>query len=339
MNDSTEMPPPARMMQMITGYWVSQAVGTAARLGLSDELASGPKTSAEIAAAVGASEPHLFRLMRMLASLGVYAMDEHGRFALTALGETLRSGAAGSIKDFAVAETMPGHWLPWGRMFDSVRAGSPMCGTALGMDLWDWYAKHPDEGTFFNGAMGDLSAAVASEVTRVYDFSPFATVVDVGGAHGILLSAILKANPRLRGILFDLPHVTATVRESLEQRGIATRCDVVTGSFFHSIPPGGDVHVLKQVLHDWSDEECTLLLRNCHRALAPGGKLLVVEMVIPPDNAPSMAQAMDMNMMVLLTGKERTAAEYRALLASGGFELERVIPMRSPFSVIEATRS
>jgi len=336
---SNELPPPAQMLQTITGYWISQAVGTAARLGVSDQLADGPRKSSEVAEAVGADPLNLFRLMRMLASIGVFTMDQQERFGLTPLGDTLRSDVPGSVRDFAVAETTPGHWLPWGKMYEAIKTGKPMCQPTLGMELFDWYSKNPEEGEYFNGAMGNLSAAVSAEVTRVYDFSRVQKVVDVGGSHGILLAAILKANPHARGILFDLPHVTATARESLNSQGIGERCEVVTGNFFESVPPGADLHVLKQIIHDWSDSECATILRNCHQALKPNGKVLLVEMVVPPDNSPSMAQAMDLNMLVLCTGRERTESEYRNLLAAGGFKLERVIPTHSPFSVIEASRA
>lgn len=276
--------------------------------------------------------------MRMLASIGVFTLDNERRFGLTPLGDTLRSSVPGSVRNFAVAETAPGHWQPWGKMYEAIKTGEPMCKPALGMELWDWYSKNPEEGEYFNGAMGDLSAAVSGEVTRIYDFATFQKVVDVGGAHGILLAAILKANPKMRGILFDLQHVTATAGKSLKTQGIGERCEVVTGDFFERVPSGADIHVLKQIIHDWSDEECTTILRNCHEALKLNGKLLLVEMVIPPDNSPSMAQAMDLNMLVLLTGRERTESEYRDLLAAGGFKMERVIPTHSPFSVIEASR-
>jgi SAM-dependent methyltransferase len=335
---SDELPPQVRMLQIITGYWLSQAVGTAARFGVADELAERPRTISELAAAVGAQQQALFRLLRMLASIGVFTMDEQGRFGLTPLGDTLRSGVPGSVKNFAIAETTPGHWLPWGEMYDAIKTGKPRCKPALGMELWDWYSKNPEEGEYFNRAMGDLSAAVSDDVVRIYEFAKFKKVMDVGGAHGILLAAILKANPEMSGVLFDLPRVTATARDSLETQRIAQRCEVVTGDFFESIPSGADIHVLKQVIHDWSDKESTTILRNCHKALKPEGKLLLVEMVIPPDNSPSMAQAMDLNMLVLLTGRERTESEYRALLAAGGFKIERVIPTHTGFSVIEASR-
>ena len=335
---SNELPPPAQMLQLIMGYWISQAVGTAARLGVSDQLVDSPRKSSEIAHAVGADPQALFRLMRMLASIGVFTMDQQGGFGLTPLGDTLRSSVPGSLRSFAIAETAPGHWQPWGKMHEAIKTGKPMCKSALGMELWDWYSKNPEEGEYFTAAMGDFSAAVSDEVVRIYDFAKCETVADVGGAHGILLAAILKANPKMRGILFDLPHVTATAGESLKIRKIGQRCEVVTGNFFESVPPGADIHVLKNIIHDWSDTECITILTNCHQALKPNGKLLLVEIVIPPDNAPSMAQAMDLNMLVLLTGKERTELEYQDLLTAGGFKLDRVMPTQTPFSVIEASR-
>ena len=332
-----ELPPPAQMFHMITGYWISQAVGTAAKLGISDQLVEGPRSSTQVAEAVGADPAALFRLMRMLASVGVFTMDHQERYALTPLGETLRSNVPGSVRNFAIAETATGHWLPWGKMYEAITTGKPMCQSALGMELWEWYAKNSEEGEYFNGAMGDLSAAASHEVTRVYNFARFRKVVDVGGAHGILLAAILKVNPEMRGVLFDLPHVTATAGSMLEEQGIGQRCEVISGDFFKSVPTGGDLHILKQVIHDWSDAECANLLHNCRQALQPDGKLLLVEMVIPPDNSPSMAQAMDLNMLVLLTGKERTESQYAELLSASGFKLDRIIPTNTPFSVIEAS--
>jgi SAM-dependent methyltransferase len=187
--------------------------------------------------------------------------------------------------------------------------------------------------------MGNLSALAAGELVRVYDFSAARKVADVGGAHGILLTTILRANPTTRGILFDLPHVIATAGEVIEKQGLLGRCELQSGDFFEAVPEGADLHLLKQIVHDWDDERATRLLQNCHRSLAPAGTLLLVEMVVPPDNRPSPAQAMDLNMLVLLGGRERTEEEYQRLLKGGGFRLDRVIPTRSPFSVIEATRT
>ena len=334
-----EVPPAAAMMGLITGYWISQAVGVVALLGVADQLTEGARGSDELAQAVGGDPQSLYRVLRLLASLGVFAEPTPGSFALTPLGETLRSDAPDSVRNFAITETMPGHWLPWGRLYETVRSGRPMAREALGMELFDWYAQNPEEAGFFNAAMGNLSALAASELVRVYDFSAVRTVADVGGAHGVLLGAVLRANPAARGILFDLPHVIATAENAVAAEGLSERCELVSGDFFEAVPEGADLHLLKQIVHDWDDERATRLLRNCHRALGPGGKVLLVEMVIPPENRPSPAQAMDLNMMVVLGGRERTEEEYRHLFQTAGFRLDRTIPTHSPFSVVEATRA
>jgi SAM-dependent methyltransferase len=330
-------PAAAQMMQLITGYWLSQAVGVAARLGVADELVAGPRSSDDLARAVGAQPQALYRLLRLLASIGVFRQEAPGRFALAPLGETLRSDAPDSVRNFAITETAFGHWQPWGRLLDSVRTGRPMAQETLGGELFDWYGQHPDEAAFFTAAMGNLSALAAGELVRVYDVSAARTVVDVGGAHGMLLGAILQANPAARGILFDLPHVIATAASSIEAQGLGGRCELVSGDFFEVVPEGADLHVLKQIVHDWDDERAARLLTSCHRALRPDGKLLLVEMVVPEDNRPDLAQAMDLNMLVVLGGRERTGEEYRKLLASVGFRMEHVLATHSPFSVIEAT--
>lgn len=325
------------MMQLITGYWLSQAVGVAAHLGIADALSAGPSTSGELGEALGANPNSVYRLMRLLTSIGVFGQDGHDRFVLNPLGETLLSEGAGSVRNFAITETAPGHWLPWGRLFDSVRTGKPMARETLGMELFDWYAQNPEEAGFFTGAMGNLSALAAAELVRVYDFSGAKKVIDVGGAHGILLEAVLLANTASRGILYDLPHVIATADQTVDAR-VTDRCELVSGDFFVSVPEGGDVHLLKQIVHDWDDERASLVLANCHRALSPSGKLILIEMVLPSDNHPDLAQAMDLNMLAILGGRERTEEEYRTLLQSSGFRLERVKATHSPFSVIEAIR-
>jgi SAM-dependent methyltransferase len=333
-----EGPVSAAMMGLITGYWVSQAVGVVARLGVADELAAGPRDRNDLARAVGADTEALYRVLRLLASLGVFNEVSPGSFSLTPLGDTLRSDSPGSVRNFAITETAPGHWLPWGRLHESVRTGQPMAREALGMELFEWYSKDPDEAGYFSAAMGNLAALAASELVRVYDFSGVRTVVDVGGAHGVLLAAVLRANPAARGILFDVPHVIATAGDAVAAAGLSGRCELMSGDFFEVVPEGGDLHLLKQVVHDWNDERAARLLQNCHGALTRDGKLLLVEMVIPSDNRPSPAQAMDLNMLVLLGGQERTGEHFERLLRAAGFRLERIIPTDSPFSVIEAAR-
>jgi SAM-dependent methyltransferase len=213
-----------------------------------------------------------------------------------------------------------------------------MARQTLGMELFDWYAQNPGEAEYFNAAMGNLSTLVASELVRVYDFSSVHTVADIGGAHGVLLTAVLRANPAAQGVLFDLPHVIATAGDTIAAAGVQDRCQLVSGDFFEAVPKGADLHLLKQIVHDWNDEQATRLLQNCHRALAPAGKLLLVEMVIPSDNLPSPAQAMDLNMLVILGGQERTKEQFERLFQVAGFKLDRIIPTRSPFNVVEASR-
>jgi hypothetical protein len=219
-----------------------------------------------------------------------------------------------------------------------VRTGKRATPTALGCEIFEWYGTHPVEGAAFSGAMGNLSALAAQEVGRVLPLPEKATVVDVGGAHGTLLAGVLNANPAARGVLTDLPHVIADAPRALAAMGIAGRAEAVAGDFFQAVPEG-DVYLLKQVLHDWSDEQCVAILRNCARAMKPGGKVAVVEMVVPDDGTPSLAQIMDLNMLVMLPGRERTEAEFNALFQAAGLSAARVTPTHSPFSLVEAARA
>ncbi len=333
-----DLPPSAAMMGLITGYWISQAIGVVARLGVADQLRDGPRRSDELAQAVGADARALYRVLRLLASIGVLSEDAPESFGLTPLGSTLTTDAPDSVRNLAIAETALGRWLPWGRLEECVRSGQSRAREALGMGIFDWYAQNPVESDVFYAAFNELSASIASELVRVYDVSGVRTVVDIGGGQGALLAAVLHANPNAHGILFELPHVIATANHAIAAEGLSARCELVSGDFFDAIPAGADLHILKQIVHDWDDERVTQLLTVCHRALNPAGTLLLVEMVIPAANQPSPAQAMDLNMLVLIGGRERTEDEYRALLGATGFRLERVISTYSPFSVIEATR-
>jgi SAM-dependent methyltransferase len=327
------------MFRLITGFWVSQTVGVAAALGIADQFEGEPRDGDDLARAVGVDPDALQRLLRMLASLGVFAEVAPGTFRQTPLSETLRSGGPGSLRAYAMMQCAPGRWLPWGRLLDCIRSGRPMAREALGMEHFTYYAQHPDEAEFFNAGMAELSVWAAGEVLRVYDFSGARVVADVGGGHGSLLAAILRAVPGARGILFELPRVIATARPGIAAQGLTERCELVAGDFFEAVPEGADLHLLKLVVHNWDDADAARLLRNCHRALGPNGKLVLVEMIVPSDNRPNEAQAMDLNMLVNCGGRERTEAEYRRLLAATGFRMERAIPTQTPFYVIEATRS
>lgn len=331
-----ELPPPVQMLQMVMGSWVAQAVGTAARLSLADHLADGPQTAAQLAAKTGASADGLHRLMRALASVGVFTL-EGDRFSLTPLGQTLRSGTPGSMKHIAIAETDTGHWLTWGRCLDAVKTGRGMAKEALGCDPWDYYAQHPEDGEAFSRAMADISGMAIEPVLTGYDFAFAQSIVDVGGAHGALLAAMLNKKQDAKGILFDLPQVAATAKSAVEQAGLAGRVEVVGGSFFEQVPSGADLYLLKHILHDWDDAHCHALLKTVRAAMKPTAKLLVVEMALPETAAPTPAHWMDLNMLVMLSGRERTADQYGKLLADAGLRMTRFIPTQSPLGLVEAT--
>ena len=332
-------PPPAEVMfRMITGFWVSQIIGVAARLNVAEHLGNGAKSAEELASLTGSEPSALFRVLRAAASLGVFQLGADDRFSLTPLGETLRSGVPGSMREMAIMQTSKGHWLPWGKLEDAVRTGKAQAVATLGCELFEHYAASPEEAAAFSGAMGNLSALVASEVAAHVDTSGLTRAVDIGGAEGTLIAALLAKNPSLEGIVFDLPHVTATATAKLEGRGLLGRCAVVAGDFFKSVP-SADLYVLKQILHDWNDEQATTILRNCAQSMTPRGRIAIVEMVIPDDRSSTPAQLMDVNMLAILPGRERTQAEYTALLAAAGLRFERLVPTHSPFQIIEATRS
>lgn len=337
-SSSSTVAPPAQMFGMITGFWVSQIVGVAARLKIADHLRDGAKSAQELAALTGAEPSALFRVLRAAASLGVFQLGADDRFSLTALGETLASGVPGSMREMAIMQTSKGHWLPWGRLDEAVRTGQPQAVATLGCDLFEYYATAPAEAAAFSGAMGNLSALVASEVARHVDTIGLTQAVDIGGAEGTLIAALLAKNPSLKGIVFDLPHVKATAEAKLSAQGLLGRCSFVSGDFFKSVP-SADLYVLKQILHDWNDEQAAAILRNCAAAMTPRGRVAIVEMVIPDDGAATAAQLMDVNMLALLPGRERTQAEYTALLGGAGLRFERLVETHSPFQILLATKS
>jgi len=325
------------LMQMTLGMWAAQAVATAARLGLADALAqSQPQESTALARAVGADAAALARLLRALASLGVLGEPLPNQYALTPVGALLRSDVPGSMRDWLIAETDTPHWQAWGQLYEGVRSGQTVVPQLFGMHIYEYYSAHPEDLACFSRAMGNVSALAAQSTLQHYDFSHARHIVDVGGAHGDLLLTILDANSHARGTVFDRTHVVEAARQVIHAKGYQGRCEAVGGDFFQAVPPGGDLYVLKFILIDWKDAEALRILRNCRGAITPDGKLLVIEMTIPNDNHPSPAQLLDLNMLVMTGGQERTVSEYGALLAQAGFRLTRVIATGSPFHVLEA---
>ena len=331
------MHPPQQMFQMITAYWVSQAVGTFADLGLADLLATGPATARELAAKAGTDPEATFRLCRTLAALGVVSLTD-GKLALTPLGDTLRSDVPHSMRDMARAQTMPGHWLPWGHFRDAIRTGTRQTGAALGGEIFGHYAKHADEREAFFGAMHGLASLVAKEAPRVYDASAHHVICDVGGAAGTIAAGFLEANQQLTGSVLELAEVVPLAERAIREARLGDRCRAIAGDFFVDVP-AADLYVMKQVLHDWNDDQCRTILGHCARHLPRGGRVLVIEMVIPDDNAPSPAQLMDLNMLVMLPGRERTAGQYAELFAGAGLRMIDVRPTHSPMQVVVAEKA
>ena len=336
MNDSQQIPPPAAVFRLITGMWAAKAAATAASLRIPDVLAQGPKTADEVARAIGANPAAVYRLMRGIASVGVLAATPDGKFGLTPVGEILRSDVPGSMRSAIVAEMAPGHWLPWGDLEHSVMTGEPSAPKALGMDIWQYYEKNPEEGFLFAEAMSGISAMALHAVLEAYSFAGAKKLVDVGGSHGAFVAAVLQREKSASGVLFDRPEVIEGAGATLEGAGVAARVERVGGNFFESVPAAGDVYLLKSILHDWNDDECVTILRRVREAMAPSARVVVVEMLITSSGPPSPAPLLDLNMLVMLTGKERTADEFGALFAKAGLALKSVTPTHSPFAVLEA---
>jgi len=338
MHDPNAIPPPAAVLGLVAGTWAAKATAVAANLGIPDQLAHGPKTAEEVAKAIGADASAVYRLMRAVVSVGVLTAEPEHRFALTPLGTALRSNVPGSMRSLLIALMAPGHWLPWGNLEDAVRTARPSAPKALGMDVWEYYKRNRDEGFHFAEAMSGLSHIAMQAVLASYSFVGTRKVVDVGGSHGSFVAAVLQREKTACGILFDRPEVVDGAGATLEEAGVNDRVDRVGGSFFESVPAGGDVYLLKHILHDWNDDECVKILRNVREAMVLDGRVVVVEMLITDKGPPSDAPLVDLNMLVMLTGKERTTDEFAALFAKAGLKLHAVTPTQSPVAVIEARR-
>jgi SAM-dependent methyltransferase len=326
----------AQLSQMIRGFWVSQIIGTLARLEIADRLAHGPLESGVLAKAIEC-EPHAtFRLLRAAVSLGLIVMLPDGRFGLAPPGELLRSDVPNSMRDFAIAMTAPGSWLPWGRPTDAVREGERQAVPALGHEFFDYYAANPVEGDAFTGAMANHSASVARPFAQALDTSAVNHVVDIGGASGTIIAALLEANPALRGTILERADVVPRAEAALAKRGLASRCRAVAGDFFDSVPEA-DLYILKVILHDWDDQQSVNILRNCARAMQPNGRVVLVERVVPEQGDPGEAALSDLNMLVLLPGRERTASEFAGLFRAAGLKLDRISELASSLALIEAS--
>lgn len=334
-NDSGAPPPDAILMQMLFGGLITQSICVATKLGIADLLAKKPQTAAELAAQTETHEPSLYRVLRTLASAGIFAENADRKFELTPLASLLTSDAPNSMRDFAIMFGEEWMWRAWGELMHSVRTGEVAHVKAQGMGSFEFFQQNREAGQIFNRAMTSNSLRTLPAIVEAYDFSGVGKLVDIAGGHGLLLAGILKANPPMQGILFDLPYVIEGAGELLEKENVRHRVELASGDFFQSVPAGADAYMMKHIIHDWDDQHSIKILRNIRSAMNENGRVLILEMVVPEGNEPSASKILDIQMLVMETGKERTEDEYRRLLEASGFRLTRIIPTKSPYSVIE----
>ena len=328
------------MLGLVIGHWISQSLFAVVKLGVPEALGAKALAPAAIAEQVGANAPYLRRMLRALASAGVFREDARGRFALTKVGRTLRADTPGSLRDFVLMNVAPYTYRAWERVTDTLRGGATAFDLEHGQGIFDYLKAHPEDDLQFSKAMASISATETAAVARAYPFSRHRQLVDVGGAHGHLLAAILARHKKVRGILYDQAQVVAGAAASgfLTAPAVRDRIEVASGSFFDAVPAGADAYLMKYILHDWDDARCARILGHCRDAMTPDGRVLVVDRVIRPGNGPDWSKWLDINMMVGPGGRERTRPEFAALFAASGLRLVKVHRTRSPLSILEAAR-
>lgn len=328
-----------QLQEMIMGFRTTQLLHVAAKLGIADLLEQGPRPIAALAAACGCRAAELYRILRALSNLGIVRELADGRFELASLGEHLRTHSEGSLRAIAALYGERWIWNAYGNLMHSVRTGEPSFDAEHGSRFFDYLQADEAAGRSFNAAMTSYSAQEISAVTAAYDFTRFHTIADIGGGHGRLLAAILRASRNARGILFDLPGVCSGAQPILEQAAVMNRVTVVSGDFFVAVPRGAQLYVMKSIIHDWNDDAARTILVNCRAAMAPDSRLLLIDRLIGGPNEADEAKLFDVNMLAMLGGRERTDVEYRALLKSAGLRMTRTLATASPLSLIEATVS
>lgn len=331
----SEAPPPEMLLfQSLFGFAATKMVSAAAKLDIADQLANGPKYYIDIAKSIGANQKAVHRLMRALASMGVFAETAPGTYALTPVSQLLRSNVPGSMRDMAVMITSPSHWLPWGKLEDTIKKGISVADEVFGKPLWDYFRDNEEEGRIFNAAMTSFSGMTAAAVAQTYDFNRFSKIVDVGGGHGLLLATLLNSAPVARGVLYDLPQVTKDAGPLLT--GVSDRVEIIGGSFFDSVPEGGDCYVLKHIIHDWDDDRCVQILSNIRKAMRPDARVLVLDALMPDDVCEHPAFFMDMNMLAMTPGGcERTRAQFAELFNRSGLRLHGITLTPADVAIVE----
>jgi hypothetical protein len=333
---TTQGDPFTTMSTMVTSHWIPQVVRAAIDLSLPEHLApEATLTADEVAQREGSAPATTYRLMRACVVIGLLTADDQGRFHGTALLDTLRKDRPGSLRGLALATTLPGQWLAWNEFSASVRDGQTQVAKALGGDFFDYLERHPAEARDFSDGLTSTTALWTSTAAKVIDTTGVGVVADIGGANGSLLHLLLEDNPALQGIILDRPNIVAGAMAETENKGLAARTEIIGGDFFESVPPA-DLMLLKMILHDWDDASCVTILSNCRRGLNPGGKVAIVEMLVGDLSDPGPAALMDMNMLAIVPGQERSLTEYDALLSAAGLRRESVTPTGSGQSVITA---
>jgi hypothetical protein len=307
-----------------------------AKLGIPDQLAAGPAHAKDVAGRIGADGDAVFRLMRGMAGKGVLQHRHDGKFALTKVGDALRSDTEGSLRDMVLFFGHPARWDDWGNLLHSVQTGEPAAVKLRGMPYFEYLQTDPELARVFNNAMTAGSGLTNEVALRHYDFTGFRLVVDVGGGHGAVLATILRSAPGARGVLFDLPSVIEGAAPTLQTGGVAERCTTAGGSFLESVPEGGDAYVMKNIIHDWNDDDALQILRNIRTVIASDGKLLLLEMVLPERASSFIGLLLDLEMLVTVGGRERIRSEFANLLRRAGFRLTQVVPTVTPISIVEA---
>lgn len=333
-----QLSPQDIMNRMITGYWSTQIVYVAAKLGLADLIEQGPRTAEDLAAATNTHAPSLYRLLRALASMGIFADNGQRQFEMTPLARCLLTSEPGSQRALAIMSGEE-HYKAWGELMYSIETGKIAFDKLFGMPCFEFLSQNVEQAKTFDAAMVGVHGRETAAMTDAYDFATFGTLADIGGGNGSLITSVLKKHTSLKGILYDLPGVTERAKSNLAKDGLADRCQVIGGSFFESIPSGADAYLMRHIIHDWDDEKSTTILRNVHKVIKDSGRLLLIEGVISEDNSPSFGKLLDLTMLTIPGGKERTASEFRDLLKQSGFELKRIIPTAAEVSVIEAVKS
>jgi hypothetical protein len=327
-----------QVIQLSTGYVISSALNVVVKLGIPDRLAAGAKTAGALAHETGVNEDALYRVLRALAGVGLFEEDELQRFTLTLPSTLLRTDVPGSMAPLASWFCDPFHFKIHTEFMHSVRTGQPAIEKVFGKPIFEYFPDDPEESAVFNDAMTTFSASVIPAVLEAYDFSGIKLLVDVAGGHGHVLTSILQKYPSMRGLLLDLDHVIAGAGPLIAQQGVTDRCETGLVDFFAAVPACGDAYIMKHIIHDWDDAKALVILRHIRAALEgqAGGRLILLEGIVAPANQPDFAKVLDIEMLLMPGGRERTEAEFRELLRKGGFEFTRVVPTASPLCVIEA---